>query len=410
MTINVYPTPSTSGTSLPAGATSLLVDGIATRGGFTYSSSSITAGTRIFYANNNNGNIYHVNMPNSLNARIITDGSYTVVRNSTTESQFTFTNLSSPRPTMTMTTTMGGLSSWTSQAGLLSVIRAQPRAAIVRWASDYLSWTTVFQFTSFGTVAENGSGVLYGNGRYLAFESLANRPYYFSTNGTNWTSQAARGANAALWRFDGQHFIVFNNNGLQISTDGINWTSKTGTALGSVALECSPNGAIWLNSNASIDSLIRSTDKGTTWTTQTIPGPSSTTGQIGYLGYTNGLFVVGGRDVNLYGMVAVSSDGLTWTYKTIALTTTASYNVYADNGLFFAGIVNSASATAYPYYSTDGINWVTAETGFAAGMGDGGRRLVWDSQKFIFIGNNNSVITSAVPYYAVYNMASTTIN
>jgi hypothetical protein len=102
-----------------------------------------------------------------------------------------------------------------------------------------------------------------------------------------------------------------------------------------------------------------STD-GITWTVRTVTGTNSHVNTFAYNGSNTivASFVSGTN-------VATSTDGITWTARTLALATASSTKVAYGNSVFVGAQVMQTGATTYNSYistSTDGITWTYRST------------------------------------------------
>ena len=119
------------------------------------------------------------------------------------------------------------------------------------------------------------------------------------------------------------------------------------------------------------DGKCATSSDGITWTARTIPA-----GTYNALAWNRTRFVAVGSSVS-----ATSSDGVTWTARTVP---TGIYNALAWNGSVFVAIGNGVCAT-----SSDGITW-TART---IPTGDY-NALAWNGSRFVAVGNGKCATSS----------------
>lgn len=417
MTIQVFPTSPILET-LPPGASSILINGFANQSGFTFTS-TISSGTKIYYAQSSEGDLFVVNTPDNKKASVFPSGSYTYVKNTTSETATSMVVFSNLKPAIRFSSIIGHNVSWSSQQGLLAVVNANPRSAVIRISSDYSTWTTVVQFSSNGSTMGAESGVFYGDSKWIALAGDNTRGYLFSTNGTNWTS---RGSALQIYAsyggfYDGQQFVfTAGNNTYVVSTDGLNWTSLATPNTGSRGNATSELGAMYAQPSTGAggtgSSLAFSTNKGVNWTTIATPGTNSTTGQVGSVTYGNGLFVFGAANTSNQPNMILTTNGSTFTQVLLPVpsgTTNSGSSVIVKfiNGLF---IVTVGHALAY--YSTDGIIW-SSMPGISIDSFNGRtahQAFTPEPNRIVQTFSTTLATTDKIPYYAIYNTQDKTIN
>lgn len=423
MGYQVFPTPTAA--SLPPGATSLVFSGVARQGGFTYTSTSLSAGSKLVYANAGSGKTFVVFGSANNKASLLQSGSYGVVTFSTTETRTTVTDVASFSPTrFSFSTAVGQKTLFTTAAGYLFTITGS--ISYIGVTTNYTTWSTRATFsTQAGSSTDRNCQLAFGNGVYVAQHGGTNTgtPMLFSTDGINWVSRARVNTDSdAGLGFNGNRFIIRENNQVFISTDGLNWTSNASpsTPYGSLGM-FTENGYFLLPSgvNATYRTVMTYSTNGTTWATSTIPGPSSTTGYYSSITYGNGIFVAAGTDSSLFPIAAVSTNLTTWSFvRTNGTTSSGLGYIQYSNGVFYAMWSGDAQANG-KYISIDGVNWTT----IPAIRGSYSIKFQSDGNKTLaFIDGSGTDDTGSAtdgftvtadgstPYIELYNMSATNLN
>ena len=152
------------------------------------------------------------------------------------------------------------------------------------------------------------------------------------------------------------------------STDGINWTQ-----IDSSAITSNYNNLKYLSSGYWVvtvgGNMAYSTDNGFTWTAGTLPSTSSNTMQIEYSPTLN-LYILCCALTSTNNPIVWSSPSLTSPTWTVRLSNgaitglTDAYDCVWGNGVF---VLTTGRGGVNQWYSTDGISWTVATTGFPAG-------------------------------------------
>ena len=203
-------------------------------------------------------------------------------------------------------------------------------------------------------------------------------------------------------------------NPLMYSYDGITWLpSITGdtTFVNGSCRSVAWNGATWVaggDSAAGIAATLASSPDGITWTSAS-PSPFSY-GTCYTVAWTGSIWIAGGYQYNPpdpTGVIAYSSDGITWTASTSgqSLLTSQCYAIATNGSMILAGGTNWLSGADPPpapatfitlIYSTDGITWTdTGNRSFANGYC---HAIAWNGIRWIAGGSstvsNNRLIYS----------------
>ena len=282
------------------------------------------------------------------------------------------------------------------------------------------TWTRV----GLGANANNMRQILgNSNGKAVIVQYTGSgSPYYFySSNGTSWSSTNSGTVNTLAVCWDGTYFncLTYSGSSYSRSTDGSSWSSGSISnasnwsgiayglstfvassrsnivAYGANINSISTNVTIWSGSsmdgrvlfnpvsntflvlNASVNTSTHYTStNGSSFTSRTSP-VTLATGSV-----ANGLFFVqGAGNTNTY---YTSSDGVTWTTRSTLPSTVAWYGFTYVNETYIAF---GQGTTAY---SSDGINWTTKSISITGSPS-------WPSQP-----------PSAVGNYAIYMTDGTT--
>ena len=143
---------------------------------------------------------------------------------------------------------------------------------------------------------------------------------------------------------------------------GETWTQVGGVSTGFdlKQLSVSPGG-VWVVGADSLNSVLRSTDNGTTWSTSSTSAVLSRTFGSAYGG---GLFVASDSVINS-GRVASSPNGLTWSSRSSA--TSQNFRIRYNDGYFVIGAQTTPGGSGLILASPDGISWTINPQGVAGG-------------------------------------------
>ena len=234
------------------------------------------------------------------------------------------------------------------------------------------------------SAASTNSGILYGNGRWFAWQYLAsnNIRCSISTDGINWTHYTSiilDESPNSLYKDKVSRFFFINGEfcavvgytpsggstvrvGLIRSEDGINWYS--GDPTGSItsglasASHLDPSNMLnFINGSwyyATSNGTFKSTN-GSTWVSQATPAANAS-----FRGwyYFNGLWMV--PDQGTTSRVFTSNDGITWVARPLTLpaSTKPSKIIYGNGRLVMTlRNIGNASDINCVMTSVDGINW-----------------------------------------------------
>jgi hypothetical protein len=240
----------------------------------------------------------------------------------------------------------------------------------VNWSVSTLTTNTV-------SGEFNKCGIAYGAGVYVTVNRVSNCGVMYSGDLFNWTvptdaesgfvqsSLRAYLTNKVLY---GDKFLLVSESGyMATSTNGISWSGGLGIGgTTSTITTAHYGGGIYVYGGWG-GVLATSTDA-ITWTTRT----SGTTNTISSITYGNGLYVL----TESSGGIHTSTDAITWSSVTTASLLSDSRVVYG-NGIF----VSDGGKT-----STNGTTWsnINSQTWNAASTGP--NHLVYDSANSLFIG------------------------
>jgi hypothetical protein len=209
----------------------------------------------------------------------------------------------------------------------------------------------------------------------------------YSNGGTSWSTGTI--SSRAYWAIayaEGKFMAIGPGNTFAAqSTDGINWSNTGALPANLVTYQSLRYGnGTWLATSAS-NTTTSSTDGGSTW---------STSLALGHLykntAYGNGKWVAVSTDTSSYTCTnpTILGGATGWTQHTSALPTGPSGNIWYDiaygNGKFVACGDNSATAGVIAY-STDGISWTQLVT-----TGIGLRSVQYGNGKFIVSGSGTT--------------------
>jgi len=263
--------------------------------------------------------------------------------------------------------------------------------------SDVLSVSyTVVAAPSFSSVTSSASifsggiySVAYGNNRFVAGGNGGR--FAYSTNGTTWISSTmSEGTSYIVQGITyGTQFVAVGYYGrIDYSSDGTSWTNVTDTTFGSSFI----NGVAYGSGKyvaVGEDGKMAYSTNGSTWTTVT----DSTFGTSAIYGitYAAGKFVAVGAS----GKMAYSTTGTSWT--TVADSQFSTSTIY---GITYGGPSGMEKFIAvggnYIAYSTDGITWSRATSGYYSGglFSRGLNRIAWGGNKFVIVASAGVMLYS----------------
>lgn len=241
------------------------------------------------------------------------------------------------------------------------------------------------------------NGLTYGQGSFVAVgygTTILN-----SADGISWSSSTAPDAdfyqgNAVIW--DGSRFIMVGDSVygspkpalIATSTDGLTWTRRNWTSSGieSLVALAADNGVI--TAAGMNGSLLRSTDGGSSWSSESQSGMASFTGLAAH----GGTRVAVGRNGSYQGVILVNT-GAGWTSAATALDNFAPYGVIwaGDRFLAVGGDSPNYGANAAIMTSPDGVTWSRlALPTAAAPAGFKLAAALWTGSKIYATGDNGN--------------------
>lgn len=425
MSINIYPTPTTS--SSPNGAGSLIVRGIANKSGFTYTSSTISSGMKLIYANPFDiGKYFVANAPNSGQVIVFPGQNYSTINLTTSETRFSVAEITSGNIGFGVNTGLGYGVGYTTASGANWVLGNGASRAQIIASTDLSTWTTRFNFAS-GSMNGRSAGIVIGNGRYIASPGVQNAGFAFSTDGVNWASRATfQTVTNSLMTFSGTHFGVVGLAGatsyFTISTDGLNWTSSALTGPdGSPTMMAGGGGYFGLTNGAPGTTTGDKVWFGqTSLSTVSVPGPSTSTGGYNAIAYGNGIWMVAGRDASHLPCIAMTTNRSTWTLAYPFGTGTAGSDnaaVRFGNGVFMVNWIGTNVQQGTKFLSKDGLSWTTSSLPKTDGSGNNAlyHQPVTNGERMIYTLSRESstagvYVGGSATYYELYNASTDVIN
>lgn len=276
--------------------------------------------------------------------------------------------------------------------------------------SDTTDTSSTFTVTGGGTVTPttwtvraNPSsyllhGIAQGNGTFVAVGEGAT--IMTTTDGVSWTSQSGpdanfMAANAVTW--DGAQFVLVGNSSnlasyppiIATSANGVTWTRQSwtrGTETQLVDIVGTSNRLTAVGTTT----VITSTDGGTSWSSETLPGNANVL-ELFSVADSGGIRIVTGRSDTTTGVILINS-GTGWTVAN-SPTNFIPRDVTWTGSLFVAVGANSVNwgATPVVMYSTDGTNWTRVDVPSAiAPAGYMLRDVIWSNSKLYAVGDDPS--------------------
>jgi Ig-like domain-containing protein len=192
--------------------------------------------------------------------------------------------------------------------------------------------------------------VAYGDGRFVI---VGNNQSLVSSNGADWNEGLMSGLSARSVAYGAGRFaVVGDGTSVATSSDGQTWTSRTLGAAYSLSGVAYGNGRF-----VAVGPLVTAwSAEGSNWNIENLnPGTSFYQG----VAFGNGLFVA----ATDFGIVATSSDGITWTEQPSdsGPITSISYGAGGFLAVGWNGLIES---------STDGTNWQIRPSGANVGLSD----------------------------------------
>lgn len=222
------------------------------------------------------------------------------------------------------------------------------------------SWTS--RTSSFGTsviysVASNGTNLYVAVGES---GKLATSP-----DGVTWTQRTSSFSTTSIKYVaygNGYWVAVGDSAKVAYSTDGITWTQKT-TGITSTVVRVAYGNGLWVIGN-DLGNFYTATDPTGTWTSRT-----STLFVTSDILYFKGQSIwVAGADTGTTGALASSTDGLTWTARTSAISLAGANAQFAANTTVVAALVPDASLSLDIQSSTNGTAWTNRTPAISSGI------------------------------------------
>jgi hypothetical protein len=232
---------------------------------------------------------------------------------------------------------------------------------------------------------------------YVAGGSNANHTFAYSDNGTDWYSGGnttiTSVCNAVRWGGYPQKFMAVGSGGNAIaySVGGLHWTGLGTAMFGGtpVGQTIEWNGSFWLAgaSNGSTYKLARSVDGSNGWVGIDISNTAANS--IYQVMWNGGQWIIGGNTNAGTGLIAYSTDALSWTAVASCPITTRVTGI-AYNGNRVVAVGNGAGNTMA--YSDDfGITWTGLGVTLLPNTSPTSiHKVEWHINKFIVAGTNTS--------------------
>jgi len=201
-------------------------------------------------------------------------------------------------------------------------------------SSASLVWTGTNYVSPAGTGGGTAAGIVYSS----------------SITTTTWTNVTS-GINVLIgpMAYTGSRVVAVATSGgasYYSTTNGTSWSAGGSTGIVSNAnMMVYAAGLLVVGGGTSgnASAYIATSTDGTTWTSRTIPSGATTNSAVQYITYQNSLFIA----TTTQGAVYTSPDGITWTFKT-------------QNSNINGQVMYLAATSTYyvnGYYSTDLVNW-----------------------------------------------------
>ena len=252
-------------------------------------------------------------------------------------------------------------------------------------SADGITWTgqgtTVFSVRGWAAASDGTTWIAVGEGGNTLGRSPDNGVTWVGL-GTDIFSVAAYGVgwNGSIWVAVGE-----GTNTLATSTDGVTWTGQGTTVFPTSGRTISWNGSYWL-AGSDIDPIIAGSTDGLEW--GFAPPPFAA---VYSLAWTGTQWVAGGQDTN---QLAISTDdasswspvgtGLFTAVRTLA---TRAQSAYAQPPLLIIG----GQGGNFLATSTDGLTWTPRSVPFTSSV----RSVVWNGSLWVAGGSGAYVIATS---------------
>lgn len=376
MAISKYPD-----ATLPPGALGVVFEGYSSKGGITWTTRTVGAGTYMMSVNSYTDGTYTIHYPNNKIVQRLTETNPSLVNLTTSESSIitkVINRWATGIPNI-FNGSQNGIQIMyqkpiaANNVAYLPIQMSTGVTATAIWkgaiaaTTDGVTWTTAYTWTS----GRPSLGIVHnGNGVYFTASGDSNTtlPSFpkVTTNFTNWadvTFSTGFSATNFNWIAGGGGNLLIAVDGLSlfVSTNGSNFnvvTLTAGSNIGAGGCVYNPVAGAFVtvgNPTTTNRNRVAYSTNGTTWTWQTIPSVASvTTGNQNGIAYGDGFFALAANNSSSDGFLIISSNGTTWTIaKTFATSDNGPDNVHFADGWF---TVHSNGLN----YTADFANWVTS--------------------------------------------------
>lgn len=242
---------------------------------------------------------------------------------------------------------------------------------------------------------EEWGDVIYANSLFVAMAKPMNQfqepAIMTSPDGVTWTLQNTTPAPFYLSTiaYGAGLFVALAANGTDpqfiTSPDASTWTLRSGIPIrpSAVIYENGLFVAVGGQGTGSATQKIATSTDGLTWTARTVP--SAISGNLGSVAYINGLFIAT-SGTNLI----TSTDGATWTLRSV-LPMSAHGNMIKANGILVGNNGTDVSPGLRISTSIDGVNWDFHHLEFSNYL----RQMAYGNGLFVIVTGWSDVITSA---------------
>lgn len=252
-------------------------------------------------------------------------------------------------------------------------------AKITVYSTGGINWTSA-TIPSEHTNATFNS-VAFGNGRFVAVGNESSKAHAItSTNGITWTSVTL--PKDGYWHgicYGGNQFVAVGWDRAAYSTDGITWQNSSAISAYSywqaVTYDGSKYVAVARAASGYIARAMYSTD-GINWIVVSLPDSFQSYEFYG-IAYGKGRFIAVGYPSSDIGTVMTSTDGIVWEKLIMPYAGKWSTIAYAD-GMFVAACISSMNDTSVIAASPYGVSWeaITSPTYPYYGIGYGQGRFI----------------------------------
>lgn len=265
------------------------------------------------------------------------------------------------------------------------------------WTCDDTTSTTWTQQTSSFGASEIGGVASNGTDLYVAVGDagkLATSP-----DGITWTQRTSSfsTSNIASVAYGNGVWVAVGEAGkLATSTDGITWTQRT-SGQTAYLYEVAYGRGVWVTGGAGGVMSI-STDPTSTWTSVS----STISNQVDFLAYAPFASVwVAGHDSLSTNSLASSSDGVAWTSRdpSVSLTTGGQFDVAVSDSIIVVTTAGNATGAVQVMTTTDGITY-TSRT-IPSGTGNNTRAVASDGAgRFFMLVDDGTINNSWATNYS----------